>query len=338
MLKRRILSVLLVLAMLVPFAGAAQTAQDNMRGVWVASVANIDYPSSAGMTAQALAAEADTMLDNIAAMGLNTVFLQVRPSADALYRSALFPQSRYVSGNCGASPDGDFDVLAYWVEGAHERGLQLHAWINPYRITRNGREELDALPESSPARQHPEWVVEYDGNYYFNPGLPAVQQLVVDGAAEIVRNYDVDGIHLDDYFYPGTDFNDAETFARYGADFSSIDDWRRDNVNTLDRFARRDAAYARPRAVLRRQPGRYLGEQVRELPRQRHPRPVLLQRAVLRLARMDPPRHSRLHLSAALLGDRLQGRRLRNARALVAEGGLDERRCALYRSRRVPLG
>ena len=97
MLKRRILSVLLVLAMLVPFAGAAQTAQDNMRGVWVASVANIDYPSSAGMTAQALAAEADTMLDNIAAMGLNTVFLQVRPSADALYRSNLFPQSRYVS-------------------------------------------------------------------------------------------------------------------------------------------------------------------------------------------------------------------------------------------------
>lgn len=233
MLKRRILSILLVLAMLVPFAGAAQTAQDNMRGVWVASVANIDYPSSAGMTAQALAAEADTMLDNIAAMGLNTVFLQVRPSADALYRSGLFPQSRYVSGNCGASPDGDFDVLAYWVEGAHKRGLQLHAWINPYRITRNGREELDALPESSPARQHPEWVVEYDGNYYFNPGLPAVQQLVVDGAAEIVRNYDVDGIHLDDYFYPGTDFNDAETFARYGADFNSIDDWRRDNVNTL---------------------------------------------------------------------------------------------------------
>ena len=206
MLKRRILSVLLVLAMLVPFAGAAQTAQDNMRGVWVASVANIDYPSSAGMTAQALAAEADTMLDNIAAMDLNTVFLQVRPSADALYRSGLFPQSRYVSGTCGASPDGDFDVLAYWVEGAHKRGLQLHAWINPYRITRNGREELDALPESSPARQHPEWVVEYDGNYYFNPGLPAVQQLVMDGAAEIVRNYDVDGIHLDDYFYPREKF------------------------------------------------------------------------------------------------------------------------------------
>ena len=233
MLKRRILSVILVLAMLVPAAYAAQPAQDGMRGVWVSSVANIDYPSQQGLSADQLKSEADTILNNIAAMGLNTVFLQVRPSADALYQSALFPWSRYVSGTAGQAPDGDFDVLAYWVEGAHSRGLQLHAWLNPYRITRDGKEELDSLPETSPAKQHPEWVVEYEGNYYFNPGLPAVQQLVVDGAAEIVRNYDVDGIHLDDYFYPGTDFNDATAYARYGDDFDDIGDWRRDNVNTL---------------------------------------------------------------------------------------------------------
>lgn len=233
MLKRRILSVILVLAMLIPAAYAAQPAQDGMRGVWVSSVANIDYPSQQGLSADQLKSEADTILNNIAAMGLNTVFLQVRPSADALYQSALFPWSRYVSGTTGQAPDGDFDVLAYWVEGAHSRGLQLHAWLNPYRISRDGKEELDALPETSPAKQHPEWVVEYEGNYYFNPGLPAVQQLVVDGAAEIVRNYDVDGIHLDDYFYPGTDFNDAAAYARYGEDFDDIGDWRRDNVNTL---------------------------------------------------------------------------------------------------------
>ena len=233
MLKRRILSVILVLAMLIPATYAAQPAQDGMRGVWVSSVANIDYPSQQGLSADQLKSEADTILNNIAAMGLNTVFLQVRPSADALYQSALFPWSRYVSGTAGQAPDGDFDVLAYWVEGAHSRGLQLHAWLNPYRITRDGKEELDALPETSPAKQHPEWVVEYEGNYYFNPGLPAVQQLVVDGAAEIVRNYDVDGIHLDDYFYPGTDFNDAAAYARYGEDFDDIGDWRRDNVNTL---------------------------------------------------------------------------------------------------------
>ena len=233
MLKRRILSILLALTLMLPAAHAAQTAQDGMRGVWVSTVYNIDYPSAQGLSADELRQQADTMLDNIAAMGLNTVFLQVRPSADALYPSALFPWSRYVSGTTGQAPDQSFDVLGYWVTAAHSRGLQLHAWLNPYRITRGGADELNALPASSPAKQHPEWVVEHDENYYFDPGLPAVQQLVIDGAAEIVRNYDVDGIHLDDYFYPGSDFADATTYARYGADFDNIGDWRRDNVNDL---------------------------------------------------------------------------------------------------------
>lgn len=233
MLKQRVLSIVLILTLLFSSASAVQTAQDGMRGVWVSTVYNIDYPSAQGLSADTLKSEADTILDNIAAIGLNTVFLQVRPSADALYPSEIFPWSRYVSGTTGQAPDGDFDVLAYWVNGAHNRGLQLHAWINPYRITKDGQSEWDALPDSSPAKQHPEWVVKYEDNYYFNPGLPAVQQLVVDGATEIVKNYDVDGIHLDDYFYPGTDFDDQATFARYGTDFDDIGDWRRDNVNTL---------------------------------------------------------------------------------------------------------
>ena len=149
MLKRRILSILLVLTMFIPAAYAAQPAQDGMRGVWVATVANIDYPTRQGMTADELRQEADTILDNIVSMGLNAVFLQVRPSADALYQSSLFPWSRYVSGTAGQAPDQDFDVLAYWVTAAHSRGLQLHAWLNPYRITRDGQEEYDALPENS---------------------------------------------------------------------------------------------------------------------------------------------------------------------------------------------
>lgn len=156
MLKKRILSIVLVLTMLmVPGAYAAQPAKDNMRGVWVASVHNIDFPSEQGMTADRLKAEADTELDNIAAMGLNTVFLQVRPSADALYPSELFPWSRYVSGTAGQAPDGSFDVLGYWVTAAHERGLQLHAWINPYRITIDGEDEWNAIPDSSPAQAAP---------------------------------------------------------------------------------------------------------------------------------------------------------------------------------------
>lgn len=241
MLHKRILSVLLFFSLLLPAASAApsgdedtaQAPEDDVRGVWVASVYNIDFPTSTGLSAGELQSEADSMLDNIAAMGLNTVFLQVRPSADALYQSALFPWSRYVSGAAGVSPDGGFDPLAYWIDGAHSRGLELHAWLNPYRITKEGQSELNALPDDSPAKKHPEWVVEYDGNYYFDPGLPAVQQLVIDGAAEIVRKYDVDGIHLDDYFYPGTDFADESSYLRYGGGFDDIADWRRDNVNTL---------------------------------------------------------------------------------------------------------
>lgn len=233
MLKKRILSMLLALSLLLPAASAIDLPAEGLRGVWVASVYNIDYPSKTGMTVDELKSQADAMLDNIASMGLNAVFLQVRPSADALYESELFPWSRYVSGTVGQAPDGGFDPLRYWVEGAHARGLQLHAWINPYRITKEGETEWAALPDSSPAKQHPEWIVEHEDNYYFNPGLPAVQQLVVDGALEIARNYEVDGIHLDDYFYPGTDFNDAATYARYGEDFDEIGDWRRDNVNQL---------------------------------------------------------------------------------------------------------
>lgn len=240
MLSKRIFSFLLIFSLLLPFSAAAPAAQkavqapeDDVRGVWVASVYNIDFPTKQGMTADELQSEADAMLDNIAAMGLNTVFLQVRPSADALYQSDIFPWSRYVSGTSGTAPDGGFDPLSYWIEGAHRRGLELHAWLNPYRITRDGKDELDALPENSPAKQHPEWLIEHEGNYYFDPGLPGVQQLVVDGAAEIVRKYAVDGIHLDDYFYPSTDFNDESSFLRYGDDFDNIDDWRRDNVNTL---------------------------------------------------------------------------------------------------------
>lgn len=232
---KKLVSLFLFLSLLLPTASAANrhaaAAADNIRGVWVSSVFNIDYPSDTGLSKEALQTEADKILDNVVKMGLNTVFLQVRPSADALYQSTLFPWSRFVSGTIGQAPDGNFDVLSYWITAAHDRGLQLHAWLNPYRVTTG--EDLDSLPENSPARLHPEWLVEYNERYYFDPGLPAVQELVLSGAEEIVRNYDVDGIHLDDYFYPDPDFNDAATFARYGKDFDNIDDWRRDNVNTL---------------------------------------------------------------------------------------------------------
>ena len=170
-------------------------------------------------------------------MGLNAIFLQVRPSADALYPSGIFPWSKYLTGTCGAAPTDGFDPLRYFIDGAHARGLELHAWLNPYRITKGKDAEWGALPASHPAKQHPEYTVKYtDGNYYFNPGLPAVRQLVEDGVSEILDKYpDIDGIHFDDYFYPGQDFDDAATFAQYGGGFSDIGDWRRENVNILVR-------------------------------------------------------------------------------------------------------
>lgn len=224
-----------VLTLVTPaFAAGTPSASGEMRGVWVSSVYNLDYPSSPTTDPDKLKAEADEILDNCVKWGLNAVFLQVRPSGDALYKSDLFPWSKYLTGSVGTAPQDGFDPLEYWVEAAHKRGLELHAWINPYRITRSKDTEWNSLPSTHPAKMNPDWVVKYsDGNYYFDPGIPEVRDLVTRGAVEIVQNYDVDGLHMDDYFYPGTDFNDAAIYQKYGSSFSNIADFRRDSVNQL---------------------------------------------------------------------------------------------------------
>lgn len=231
---KRIFAALLLLSLLLPSAYAAVVPTDTqMRGVWVSAIYNLDYPSAGTTSADTLRKEADTILDRCAGLGFNAVFLQVRPTADAYYKSSIFPWSRYLTGKQGTAPSGNFDPLSYWVEGAHKRGMDLHAWLNPYRVTRAGEDEWQAVSAQNPAKQHPEWVIQYKENYYFDPAVPEVRQLVVDGALEIVNNYDVDGIHLDDYFYPETDFDDAASFARYGAGYRDLGDWRRNNVNLL---------------------------------------------------------------------------------------------------------
>lgn len=218
-----------------PGASAAGNGgtQEEFRAMWVATVYRLDYPSQATTDPAVLKRDADQILQGCVDMGMNAVILQVRPSADALYPSEYYPWSKYLTGTQGTAPADGFDPLAYWVEQAHALGLELHAWINPFRITKSGQSEFDALTADHPAKVHPEWVVEYDGNYYFDPGLPEVREYIVQGAEELVRNYDLDGIHLDDYFYPGSGFNDAATYAAYGAGFSDLGDWRRDNVNQL---------------------------------------------------------------------------------------------------------
>ncbi|NJD03816.1 MAG: ATP-binding cassette domain-containing protein, partial [Ruminiclostridium sp.] len=210
----------------------------DLRGVWVATVTNIDYPSKPATDPEVLKSEALAILDKSAGMGLNAVFLQVRPTADALYKSKYFPWSKYLTGSQDTMPEGGFDPLGFWVEQAHLRGMELHAWINPYRITKRQSGEpaasLASLAPSNPAVLNPGWVVKYtDGNLYFDPGIPEMRKLVVDGVLEIIENYDVDGIHLDDYFYPGKNFNDSASFSKYGIWAGNIDNWRRANVNAL---------------------------------------------------------------------------------------------------------
>lgn len=204
----------------------------EMRGVWVASVENLDYPAVPSVSAEELCTQADAVLDGADKSGFNAVFLQVRPCSDALYPSEIYPWSRYLTGRQGVAPDSDLDPLAYWVSEAHRRGIELHAWINPYRIARNPSEWAD-LAEGSPARQHPDWVVQHGEGYYFDPGIPEVRELVIGGVMEIVKKYQVDGIHLDDYFYPGADFNDGASYGAYGTEFPDIGDWRRNNVDLL---------------------------------------------------------------------------------------------------------
>jgi len=213
---------------------------NDLRGIWVASVANIDYPSKPTTSDDVLKSEALKILDYSKEMGMNAVFLQVRPAADALYKSKYFPWSKYLTGKQGTEPLNGFDPLEFWVNEAHKRGIQLHAWINPYRVSKNTnkdkKHDFSSLYASNPARIHPEYVVKHsDGNLYFDPGIPEVRALIVDSVKEIVSNYEVDGIHMDDYFYPDTIFNDSKTYKKYAGGFKNINDWRRENVNILIR-------------------------------------------------------------------------------------------------------
>lgn len=211
----------------------AMAKVDYMKGIWVATVNGIDYPRTPSREPSVLRAQADEILDKCAELGYNTVFFQVRSVNDAFYRSAIFPFSEFLTGEQGVEPYDDFDPLAYWIWAAHERGLELHAWINPYRITM-GKKSLDDLAENNPARIHPEYAFKYsDGKYYYNPALPQVRDLIVDCVNEITDNYDVDGIHLDDYFYPGTQMNDWSDYEAYNTEGLSLDDWRRSNCDKL---------------------------------------------------------------------------------------------------------
>ena len=215
--------------------------KSKTRGVWIASVENIDFPAKPGLSAQKLRCDLRQIVKKAKEIGFNMIAFQVRPTCDALYRSSLFPVSSYLAGEQTDTLPDNFDPLDYLIRIAHKEGIAVHAWVNPLRVTMGKQNapktDPNALHPMNPARLHPEWTIPYsDGKLYFNCGLPEVRKLIADGVREITANYPVDGIVFDDYFYPypgpGGKFDDDEAYEIYGNGLSH-DDWRRENVNKM---------------------------------------------------------------------------------------------------------
>jgi uncharacterized lipoprotein YddW (UPF0748 family) len=211
-----------------------------MRGLWIATVANIDWPSRSTLTADQQRAELDDILDRAANAGLNAVFFHVRPAADAVYRSSMEPWGAMLTGTQGQDPG--YDPLSYAVAAAHARGLELHAWINPFRAG-NSRDTL-ALAPTHLFNTRRDLLRVYGSQLWLDPGEPDVQDRAMLVVSDIVQRYDIDGVHADDYFYPyqendasgrPIDFPDSASYTRSGSALSRAD-WRRANV---DRFVER---------------------------------------------------------------------------------------------------
>lgn len=176
----------------------AAVPERKLEAVWMATVFNIDFPSAKN-DVNAQKNEFIEKMDKLQAAGINTIVVQVRPKADALYKSNINPWSDVLTGTQGKDPG--YDPLDFMIEEAHKRGMELHAWLNPYRVTTSGT-DVKALSEKHPARLNPSWVIASNNSLYYNPALKEVTQHIVATVEEIVRNYDVDAIHFDDYFYP----------------------------------------------------------------------------------------------------------------------------------------
>ncbi len=205
-------------------------ASSSMRGAWVATV-NGDWPSaSAKNSAQKQRQEFTALLDDLQAMGINAVFVQVRASGDAIYTSKLVPWSRYLTNTQGKDPG--YDPLAFMIEETHARGMEFHAWFNPFRA--NTTSAKTGLASNHVVNEHPNWIVNTGSQLYINPGIPQARQHIIDAIMEVVNNYDIDGVHLDDYFYPYSgSFNDDATYKESNGVFSNKGDWRRNNINVF---------------------------------------------------------------------------------------------------------
>jgi uncharacterized lipoprotein YddW (UPF0748 family) len=205
----------------------------ELRAAWIATVVNIDWPSRKGLSAHQQQTEYVKLLDLLKSVGMNSVIVQVRPTADSFYPSSYEPWSEYLSGVQGKSPEPYYNPLSFLIQEAKKRNLEFHAWFNPYRVS---MKDTFNFAEGHPIHKHPEWFLKYGGKWYFDPGHPEAQEFVLQSIMETVKHYDLDAVHFDDYFYPyriaNQVFPDSSSYAQYGKNaFSNVDDWRRNNVD-----------------------------------------------------------------------------------------------------------
>ncbi len=208
-------------------------ADIGFRGAWIATVANIDWPSEAAVGDSATQQhEMIFILDSLHSLGLNAIIFQVRPTADALYRSSFEPSSHWLTGTQGSSLT--WDPLEWTIEEAHKRQMEVHVWLNPYRVNL-AKTDTTMICEDHIWKKHRDWFWEYNKQWYFDPGLDVTREWICTIVQDIISRYDVQAIHMDDYFYPypvgKKQLPDAETFARYPRGFTDIREWRRNNVN-----------------------------------------------------------------------------------------------------------
>lgn len=227
-ISRSILILLLALLHTPSLLHAQTPVKREFRGAWIQCV-NGQF---LGMSTQKMQQTLLYQLDELKKDGVNAIIFQVRPECDALYQSNIEPWSRFLTGKQGQAPQPYWDPLQWMIEQCHQRGMELHAWINPYRAkTKNTTQ----LANNHVAIKHPDWVFAYDGLFILNPGIPDNRNYICQVVEDILKRYDVDGLHIDDYFYPypaaGQNIPDQRQFQQYNNGFSNINDWRRDNVN-----------------------------------------------------------------------------------------------------------
>ena len=216
-----------------PTASTTREAKREFRGAWIQTAFQGEYKS---MSPAVMRKTFIKRLDFLQQCGINAIVFQVRPEADAFYASKLEPWSRFLTGTQGQAPAGRFDPMAFLIEECHKRNMEFHAWLNPYRARMGSETDLAS---NHIYFKHPEWFVTYNKQLLFDPGLPACRQFICKVVQDIVSRYDVDAIHMDDYFYPypvkGHSIPDRATYEANPRGFSNINDWRRDNVNTIIR-------------------------------------------------------------------------------------------------------